>query len=54
MDECTPYTTDLYAFIPRGVCVYGARQQHCLEIHQDQIQKFIEVILHNFNYQLHE
>ena len=41
MDEFTPYTTDLYAFIPRGVGVYGARQKHCFEIHQDQIQQFL-------------
>ena len=41
MDEFTPYTTDLYAFIPRGVGVYGARQRQCFEIHQDQIQQFL-------------
>ena len=38
MDEFTPYTTDLHEFIPRGV---GARQKHCFEIHQDQIQQFL-------------
>ena len=41
MDGFTPYTTDLYAFIPRGVGVYGARQKYCFEIHQDQIQQFL-------------
>ena len=41
MDEFTPYTTDLYAFIPRGIGVNGARQKHCFGIHQDQIQQFL-------------
>ena len=41
MVEFTPCTTTLYAFIPRGVGVYGARQKHCFEIHQDQIQQFL-------------
>ena len=41
MDEFSPNTTHLYAFIPRGVRVYGARQKHCFEIHQDQIQQLL-------------
>ena len=41
MDGFTPYTTNLYAFIPRGVGVSGARQKLCFENHQDQIQQFL-------------
>ena len=40
MDEFVLYTTRLYAFMPRGVGVSGARQKLCFEIHQDQIQQF--------------
>ena len=58
MDEFVSYPTHLYTFMPRGVCVYGARQKLCFEIHKDQIQQFlllrVEMILHNANYQLHE
>ena len=40
MDELVLYTTQLYAFMPRGVGVYGARQK-VREIHKDQIQQFL-------------
>ena len=33
--------THLYAFMPRGVDVYGACQKLCFEIHRDQIQQFL-------------
>ena len=41
MDEFVSYTTHLYAFMPRGVGIYGARQKLCFEIHKNQIQQFL-------------
>ena len=41
MDELVLYRTQLYAFMSRGVGVYGARQKLRFEIHKDQIQQFL-------------